>query len=281
MYTNLELSAADVVWSPPELAWLRNLFALVFPPLYFGRPLVLYEEGGPFDPEKGFKILSKYGVTIIVLTPTILRLMMQVEDPTARYDVSDVRVVLSGGEEVGQQLKQWIDDVFGGAAIHEAYGQTEANAIISECSALDVKREDTMGKPVPGQDVTVVGPDTAEPLETPGEVGELAVKYDDNPIYMKEYLNLPEKTDRKMQNGWLLMEDLGTVDEDGYYSYFSRKDDVIISSGRRLGPEEIEDCLVEHEAVLNAGSSGCRTTSEAKSRSRPSNSPRDMRAQRT
>jgi len=209
MYTNLELSAADVVWSPPELAWLRNLFALVFPPLYFGRPLVLYEEGGPFDPEKGFKILSKYGVTIIVLTPTILRLMMQVEDPTARYDVSDVRVVLSGGEEVGQQLKQWIDDVFGGAAIHEAYGQTEANAIISECSALDVKREDTMGKPVPGQDVTVVGPDTAEPLETPGEVGELAVKYDDNPIYMKEYLNLPEKTDRKMQNGWLLMEDLG------------------------------------------------------------------------
>ena len=253
MYTNLELSSADVVWSPPELAWLGNLFALVFPPLYFGRPLVLYEEGGPFDPEAGFDILARYGVTVTLLTPTLLRLLQQVEDPAARYDVSDVRVVLSGGEEVGDDLKAWIDDVFAGAVVHEAYGQTEANAIISECEAIGVKREGTMGKPVPGQPVQLVDPETTEPIVETGEIGEIAVRYDGNPICMTEYLNLPEKTDRKIRNGWLLLEDLGTVDADGYYSYFSRKDDVIISSGRRLGPAEIENCLASHEAVVNAG----------------------------
>jgi acetyl-CoA synthetase len=109
-----------------------------------------------------------------------------------------------------------------------------------------------MGLAAPGFEVTVVDPETAEPTVEPGEVGEIAIRYEDNPICFKEYWKKPEKTAGKVRNGWLLTEDLGTVDEDGYFSFEARKDDVIISSGYRIGPEEIEDSLASHEAVADA-----------------------------
>lgn len=99
----------------------------------------------------------------------------------------------------------------------------------------------------------IVDPDTAEPTIGPGEVGEIAVRYEGDPVCFKEYWNKPDKTDAKIQNGWLLTEDLGTVDEDGYLEFVSRKDDVIISAGYRIGPEEIEDTLSSHEAVADVG----------------------------
>jgi acetyl-CoA synthetase len=106
---------------------------------------------------------------------------------------------------------------------------------------------------VPGHELASVDPETAEPTVPPGEVGEIAVRYDGDPVCFKEYWNKPEKTQTKVQRGWLLTEDLGTVDADGYLEFVSRKDDVIISSGYRIGPEEIEDSLAGHDAVADAG----------------------------
>ncbi|MEF8907962.1 MAG: AMP-dependent synthetase, partial [Haloarculaceae archaeon] len=125
--------------------------------------------------------------------------------------------------------------------------------LVGHCTALAEFREGKMGLAGPGHEVAVVDPETAEPTVAPGEVGELAVRYEGNPVCFKEYLGKPEKTAEKVRNGWLLTEDLGTVDEDGYFSFKSRKDDVIISAGYRIGPEEIEEHLADHDAVADAG----------------------------
>ena len=109
-----------------------------------------------------------------------------------------------------------------------------------------------MGRALPGHRVAVVDPETAEPVD-PGETGELAVRYEGNPVCFIEYWNKPERTAEKVENGWLLTGDLATADADGYFSFEGRKDDVIISAGYRIDPTEIEETLATHEAVADAG----------------------------
>ncbi|QFU81572.1 acyl-CoA synthetase [Natronorubrum aibiense] len=250
-FCNLERGADDVYWTPAEWAWIASLFDVVIPGLYYGKPVVAYD-GGPFDPETAFEIVERYEVTNFFAPPTALRMLMQVDDPRARYDVDSVRVIPSGGESLGQSIVDWAEATFDGAAVHEGYGQTEANLLVGDCTALTEFREGKMGLAAPGHDVRIVDPETAEPTVDTGEVGEIAVRYADNPVCFKEYLNKPERTARKVRNGWLLTEDLGTVDEDGYVTFKSRKDDVIISAGYRIGPEEIEESLAGHDAVADA-----------------------------
>ncbi|WP_129113975.1 acyl-CoA synthetase [Halegenticoccus tardaugens] len=250
-FCNLEIRPTDVAWTPAAWAWVASLFDVVFPSLYYGRPVVAYQ-GGQFDPDEAFEVIERFGVSNFFAPPTALRMMMEVEDPSDRYDVNTVRIIPSGGESLGQSIVDWAEETFDGAAVHEGYGQTEANLTIGDCTALTEFREGKMGFAAPGMDVRIVDPDTAEPTVETGTVGEIAVRYDGNPVCFKEYLNQPEKTSRKVRNGWLLTEDLGTRDEDGYFSFVSRKDDVIISAGYRIGPEEIEECLAGHDAVADA-----------------------------
>ncbi len=249
-FCNMEMNERDVFWTPAEWAWVASLFDVLFPGLYYGKPVLAYA-GGPFDAEKAFSLIERYGVTNFFAPPTALRMMMQVDDPSG-YDVDSIRVIPSGGESLGQSIVDWANDVFGGAAVHEGYGQTEANLTIGDCTALTEFREGKMGLAAPGHDVQIVDPQTAEPTVETGDVGEIAVRYEGDPVCFKEYLNKPEKTSEKVQNGWLLTEDLGTVDEDGYFTFKSRKDDVIISAGYRIGPEEVEESLSTHEAVADA-----------------------------
>ncbi|WP_436345380.1 acyl-CoA synthetase [Natronorubrum sp. FCH18a] len=250
-FCNLELGDDDVYYTPAEWAWIASLFDVVVPGLYYGKPIVAYD-GGQFDPDDAFEILERYDVTNFFAPPTALRMQMQVENPGERYDIDSVRVIPSGGESLGQSIVDWAEETFDGAAVHEGYGQTEANLLVGDCTALAEFREGKMGLAAPGHDVRIVDPDTAEPTVETGEIGEIAVRYEGNPVCFKEYLNKPERTARKVRNGWLLTEDLGTVDEDGYFTFKSRKDDVIISAGYRIGPEEIEESLAGHEAVADA-----------------------------
>jgi acetyl-CoA synthetase len=249
-FVNLELTERDVFWTPSEWAWIASLFDVVFPSLFYGRPVLAYR-GGKFDPETAFELIERYGVTNFFAPPTALRMMQQVEAPE-RFDVESIRTITSGGESLGRTVAEWADEVFAGAVVHEGYGQTEANVLAGECTALFDSREGSFGLPGPGHELAIVDPGTAEPTVPPGETGEIAVRYDGDPVCFTGYWNLPEETDAKVTDGWLLTEDLGAVDEDGYLSFVGRKDDVIISAGYRIGPEEIEDSLASHPAVADA-----------------------------
>jgi acetyl-CoA synthetase len=248
-FCNLELFDDDVFYAPIEWAWIA-MFNFVVPALFYGQPLVAYA-GGSFDPEQTYELLERYEVTCFGAPPTALRRMKDVNSPAEQYDIDSVRVVEGGGEALGTDVVQWARDCFG-ATVHEHYGQTEADVVIGDCTALSPRREGKMGQPLPGHRVAVVDPETAEPVDS-GETGELAVRYDGNPVCFLEYWNKPERTAEKIENGWLLTGDLATADADGYFSFEGRKDDVIISAGYRIDPTEIEATLATHEAVADAG----------------------------
>ena len=251
-FCNLELHDSDVFWTPSEWAWVATLFDVLFPALFYGRPVVAYHAGGKFDPSAAMDVIERHGVTNFFAPPTALRMMMRLDDP-GRWDVGSVRCVPSGGESLGESVVDWAAEVFDGAAVHEAYGQTEANMLVGDCTALTGFREGTIGRRGPGHEVAIVDPETAEPIDEPGEVGEIAVRYEGDPVCFLEYWDEPEKTAAKVRNGWLLTEDLGAMDADGYLSFLGRTDSVIISAGYRIGPVEIEEALAAHPAVADAG----------------------------
>ncbi|MFB6172897.1 MAG: acyl-CoA synthetase [Haloarculaceae archaeon] len=250
---NATVSERDVGRTVVEWSWAGALFDFLLPLWYYGRPVVAHEHG-EFDPATEFELVETYGITVVNAPPTALRMLMQVEDPAETYDLRSLRVLFSGGESVGDTIVDWADDAFENAVVHEGYGQTEAPAFIGDCSALGVDhRAGKMGVASPGSEVRILDPDTGEETVDPGEIGEIALRYEGNPGCFAEYLNKPEKTAGKVEDGWLLSEDLGSVDEDGYVTFQSRKDDVIISAGYKIGPEEVEDALAGHPAVADAG----------------------------
>jgi acetyl-CoA synthetase len=249
-FCNLELDDGedgDVFYAPIEWSWIA-VFNFVIPALFYGRPVVAHA-GGRFDPERTLELLERYGVTCFGAPPTALRTMKGV-DP-APYDLGSVRVVEAGGEALGEDVAGWARETFG-AVVHEHYGQTEADVVIGDSTAVAERRQGCMGLELPGHEAAVLDPESLEPV-APGEVGELAVRYEGDPVCFKEYWNKPEKTAQKLREGWLLTDDLVTADADGYFSFRGRRDDVIIRSGYRIGPEELESTLATHEAVADAG----------------------------
>ena len=248
-FCNMSIRNGDVFWTPAEWAWVASLFDVLFPGLYYGKPVVAHNAGA-FDADSAFGVIERYGVTNFFAPATGLRMMMQTDD--SGYDVESMRCIASGGEALGRDIVGWAEDTFDGAAVHEGYGQTEANLLVGDCTALFPFRDGKMGRAGVGHEMAIVDPETAEATVETGEVGEIAVKYEGDPVCFKEYWNKPEKTDAKVKSGWLLTEDLGRVDEDGYFEFESRKDDVIISAGYRIGPTEIEETLASHDAVRDS-----------------------------
>ncbi|WP_306061312.1 acyl-CoA synthetase [Natronococcus wangiae] len=249
--SDLKIGLEEVYWSPSEWAWIATLFDLLFPALFFGKSALVYYST-EFDPRKAFSLLDDYEVTKYLAPPTALRKMMQVDSPATTFNVESVDTIVSGGEAVGSEIDRWIRDVFDDTALNENYGQTEANAVIGECTALESTREGTMGRQLPGHEVRVLDPETLTEVN-PGTVGEIALRYETDPVCFKKYWKNRQKTAEKIQDVWLLTGDLGTCDKDGYFTFHSRKDDVIISAGYRIGPEEIEETLTTHSAVAEAG----------------------------
>jgi acetyl-CoA synthetase len=248
-FCNVDLREDDVFWTPAEWAWVASLFDVVFPSLYYGRELIASRAPGKFTPDRAFRTIERNNVTRYFAPPTALRMMMQT---TGTYEVSSIRTVASGGESLGQSIVDWAAKVFDGAVVHEGYGQTEANMLVGDATALTPLTDGYIGRPAPGHELTIVDPETAEPTVPTGETGEIAVRYEGNPVCFLEYWNQPAKTTQKVQNGWLLTEDLGQLNEDGYLRFVGRTDDVIISSGYRIGPEEVEDSIASHPAVADA-----------------------------
>lgn len=249
---NAQLKPGDIFWNPADYAWIAPLFDCAFPALFYGRPVLTYWGSGKFDPERAFRVIQDYGLSILYIPPTGLRMMRQVEDPAEKFDLSSARVMFSGGESLGTAVPDWISKAFGtGVAVHEGYGQSEATMITMNCQRL-FPYKGNMGKATPGLEVEIL--DDQGNILPPGTAGEIAVKaFDGNPIVFKEYWKKPEDTEKKFMGDWMLTGDLAIKDDEGYFSFISRKDDIIISSGYRIGPSEIEDTLIKHQAVLEAG----------------------------
>jgi acetyl-CoA synthetase len=167
--------------------------------------------------------------------------------PPPRRDVR-LRSVGSGGEALGAETYEWGRSALG-LTINEFYGQTECNLVLASCAAIGVSRPGAIGKPVPGHTVAVIRPDGV-PCAS-GELGQIAIKRPD-PVMFLEYWGKPDATRDKFIGDWMTTGDQGIADDEGYVQFVGRDDDVITSAGYRIGPTEIEDCLIRHPAVALA-----------------------------
>ena len=242
----------DLFWSPADWAWTGGLMDALLPALYLGQPILGYR--GRFEPEKAFHLCEKYGVRNSFLFPTALKMMMKaVPRPRERFDLQ-LRSIMSAGEAVGETVFGWCEEALG-VTVNEMFGQTEINYIVGNCQSVWRPRPGSMGRPYPGHRVAVIDDDGRE--APPGEMGEVAVHRDWRPgerdaVFFLEYWKNPAATQAKFTGDWCRTGDLAKRDEDGYLWYAGRADDMFKSAGYRIGPSEIENCLVKHPAVANA-----------------------------
>ncbi|MBP2232110.1 acetyl-CoA synthetase [Azospirillum agricola] len=236
----------DRIWTPADWAWIGGLLDVLLPAWHHGVTVVSHRFE-KFDPEEAFRLLAEFGVRNAFLPPTALKMMRSVADPQTRHAYS-MRSVASGGETLGAGLLDWGRRTFG-VTINEFYGQTECNMIVSSAATLMPPKPGIMGRPAPGHDVAVI--DSAGDRLPPGEVGLIAVRRPD-PVMFLGYWNNPDATAAKFIGDWLVTGDQGELDADGYIRFVGRDDDVITSAGYRIGPGEIEDCLIGHPAVRMA-----------------------------
>jgi acetyl-CoA synthetase len=233
----------DRMWTPADWAWAGGLMDVLLPSLFHGVPVVA-KRLQKFDPEEAFALMAKFDVRNAFMPPTALKMMRQVERPQSKFRYA-MRSIASGGERLGQEMLEWGRQTFG-FTINEFYGQTEANLTVANCASIMPLKDGSMGRPIPGHVLEIVD-DDGRPVP-PGTTGAIAVKAPD-PVFFLRYWNKPEATSEKFCNGWLLTGDVGHRDEEGYFWFHGRNDDVIISGGYRIGPTEIEDCLMRHPAV--------------------------------
>jgi len=236
----------DLFWTPADWAWIGGLIDVLFPSWHHGIPVLAYR-ARKFDPEFAFDLMARHRVRNAFIPPTALKLMRQVPRPKERYEFS-LRSVGSGGETLGEELLEWGQSSLG-VAINEFYGQTEANLVVGNCADIMTIRPGSMGKQIPGHTVAII--DSAGRPQPPGTIGSIAVQRPD-PVMFLEYWQNPQATADKYIGDWALTGDLGKKDEDGYIWFVGRDDDLITSAGYRIGPGEIEDCLLKHPAVSMA-----------------------------
>ena len=241
-----------VFWSPADWAWTGGLMDALLPSLYFGRPIVAFN--GRFSPEAAFEILQSHGVTHTFLFPTALKAMMKaVPDVKARYKLK-LQAMMSAGEAVGDAVFAYVQQQMG-VTVNEMFGQTEINYVVGNCTRLWPAKPGSMGKGYPGHQVAVI--DEAGQLCPPGTPGEVAVNRFDvhghpDPVFFLGYWNNAKATQAKYTGHWCRTGDMAVADEDGYLWYQGRTDDMFKAAGYRIGPGEIENCLVKHPAVQNA-----------------------------
>jgi acetyl-CoA synthetase len=237
----------DRIWTPADWAWIGGLLDVLLPALHHGIPVVTrrFEK---FTAEAAFDLMRDQRVRNAFIPPTALKMMRAVPDAEARWRLS-MRSVASGGETLGAELLDWGRRVFG-VTINEFYGQTECNMVVSSAGSLMPARPGIMGRAAPGHAVAIVDEDGVPCA--PGTLGGIAVRRPD-PVMFLGYWNNPAATAAKFRGDWLVTGDRGTQDAEGWLRFVGRDDDVITSSGYRIGPGEIEDCLIGHPAIQMAG----------------------------
>jgi len=241
----------DRFWTPADWAWIGGLLDVLMPSLHHGIAVVA-RRFKKFTPEAAFELMRDHKVRNVFLPPTAIKIMRQF--PNADQFNIHLRSVGSGGETLGAELIDWCDRILG-ATVNEFYGQTECNMIVSSCSALEPPTPGVMGRAVPGHRVEIIDDKTGEIVGC-GCEGAIAVLSPD-PVMFIEYWNNQKATKDKYIAGsvgkWLLTGDRGARTPDGKFRFIGRDDDVIGSAGYRIGPAEIEDCLLRHPAVELAG----------------------------
>ena len=251
-----------VFWSPADWAWTGGLMDALLPTLYFGRPIVACRER--FSPQAALDLMGQCGVTHTFLFPTALKAMMKAFPGTAKRTVREqfklqLRAIMSAGEAVGDAVFAYCQHQLG-IAPNEMFGQTEINYIVGNCNALYPSKPGSMGMAYPGHNVKVIDDNGQEcPVGVPGDVAlnRLDVHGGPDPIFFLGYWKNEAATQGKFTGAhgaddWCRTGDLAVRDADGYLWYQGRSDDVFKSAGYRIGPGEIENCLVKHPAVLNA-----------------------------
>jgi acetyl-CoA synthetase len=255
-----------VFWSPADWAWTGGLMDALLPTLYFGREIVGFT--GRFDPVRAFELMQRYGVTHTFLFPTALKAMMKaVAAPRERYALK-LRAIMSAGEAVGDAVFAYCQDALG-VTVNEMFGQTEINYIVGNCGrSLDGRgrgaagwpaRAGSMGRPYPGHRVAVIDDEGNEcPRGTPGDVAVHCrdIHGDPDPVFFLGYWRNDAATRAKFtgdpDDSWCRTGDTAVMDDDGYLWYQGRSDDMFKAAGYRIGPSEVENCLVKHPAVANA-----------------------------
>jgi acetyl-CoA synthetase len=242
----------DLFWSPADWAWTGGLMDALLPTLYFGQPIVGYR--GRFDAERAFRLIERYQIRNAFLFPTALKLMMKAyPSPRDMFDVN-LRSIMSAGEAVGTTVFEWARAALG-VTINEMFGQTEMNYIVGNSQSHWPARPGSMGRPYPGHRIALLDDEGNE--RPRGETGEVAIHRcapdgTPDPVFFLEYYGNPEGTRAKFSGDWCRTGDIATADDDGYLWYQGRADDMFKAAGYRIGPSEIENCLVRHPAVANA-----------------------------
>ena len=234
----------DRFWTPADWAWAGGLLNVLLPGLHYGVPVVAarFEK---FDPEEAFALIARMECA---MPSSRRRRCACCARRRRRRRTLRLRTVGSGGEALGAETYEWGRAALG-LTINEFYGQTECNLVLASCAAIGVTRPGAIGKPVPGHAVAVIRPD-GSPCAA-GELGQIAIRRPD-PVMFLEYWGKPDATREKFIGDWMTTGDQGMPTSDGYVQFVGRDDDVITSAGYRIGPTEIEDCLIRHPAVALA-----------------------------
>jgi acetyl-CoA synthetase len=249
----LDLKEGDRYWCTADPGWVTGTSYGIIGPWVIGITQYVMDKG--FTAENWYKFIEKYKITVWYSAPTAIRsLMKEGDEIVKKFDLSCLRHLCSVGEPLNAEAVIWSEKVFGKPFL-DTYWQTETGSImISNYPGMKVK-PGSMGKPFPGITATVVDLKTYLPLEKKGVVGMIALK-PGWPSMMRAYWNNKEVYDKKFQNGWYLCGDRASIDEEGYYWFVGRDDDVINTAGHLVGPFEIESALIEHPAIAESAAIG-------------------------
>ncbi|WP_044894503.1 acyl-CoA synthetase [Bacillus alveayuensis] len=248
----IDLRDDDIFLGGADPGWAYGLIFCTFAPMCFGVPIVFYE--GPFKPEVYYYLMKKYHVTNFAYAPTAYRAMVAAgSEVINKYNIN-VRAMSSAGEPLNPEVIRFFEQHLG-VTVHDHYGLSETLMLIGNFNAINMEiRPGSMGFVLPGFEVALLD-DAGNPVAD-GEVGQIAFNTDSIPNLFKGYWKDAEKTSEKMLGKWFLTGDLALKDEDGYFWFQGRADDIISSAGYRIGPFEIESCLLEHPAVVEAAAVG-------------------------
>lgn len=244
----LDLHDDDVYWCTADTGWVTGVVYAVLGPMCLGVTSVIFE--GRFSPSAWYTVLQDYKVTVWYTAPTAIRMLMSSEIQPKEFNLSSLRMLYSVGEPLNPEAIWWGLESFG-LPFHDTWWQTELGGMaIVNYPAVDIK-PGSMGKPFPGVIASVVD-EEGKPVKNE-TIGSLVIKPETDPALMKTIWNNSEKFDSYFKNGWYISGDKAYIDSDGYFWFVGRADDIINTSGERVGPFEVESSLVEYPEVVEAG----------------------------
>ena len=252
-YYALDLHPDDIYWCTADTGWVTGTSYGISAPLCHGVTMIVDE--AEFDAERWYRILERERVTVWYTAPTAIRRLMRLDmEPSQQFDLSALRFVASVGEPLNPEAVVWgVDKLH--MPIHDNWWQTETGGIMISNYATEDIRPGSMGRPLPGIEAAIVqrGDDgKVEVIEQPYIQGDLALR-PGWPSMFRGYLNDEERYNKAFVDGWYITGDLAERDEDGYFWFIGRADDIIKTAGHMVGPFEVESALMEHPAVAEAG----------------------------